>query len=440
MKKFVLIYTIILILSFNGLSSNPKFFIYDSTNTSMEVNEVLRTTFNKNDNTLWFNISGFKDSTYITNLFSYNGKNFNNYATYTNLNSMRYFTIDSSNMPWVTYSKKDTNIGLIARYDGNKWISYESDTWNLFYELKTDCYGNIIACAYHSLMIFDKNLKLIQNFSPPTIPTSYVSATCNSLLMENCNDLWFSYNEKGIYHYKIDTNGISSQIEWYNSQNSALNYFAISGFVRDSLKNLWFRAVGFDMNTFYLIKFDNKAFEIVDSSLGGSPIGTDKSGNLIVTTRDSGLYRVDISSNVWTKFDKNFPKCYVNSMVFDNKDNIWFGSSIGLIKYNENGVDDVKDFANEKGVDIAVTPNPASDYIEITLPACDQTLKGAVEGVRIYDVFGELVNLNSQYSTTPPYGHPFVLEGEFLRVDVSGLAPGLYFVKVGEKVGKFVKM
>jgi len=27
-----------------------------------------------------------------------------------------------------------------------------------------------------------------------------------------------------------------------------------------------------------------------------------------------------------------------------------------------------------------------------------------------------------------------------VRIDVSGLSPGIYFVKVGERVGKFVKI
>jgi hypothetical protein len=29
---------------------------------------------------------------------------------------------------------------------------------------------------------------------------------------------------------------------------------------------------------------------------------------------------------------------------------------------------------------------------------------------------------------------------EPLRVDVSGLAPGMYFVRIGDRVGKFVKL
>ncbi len=86
-----------------------------------------------------------------------------------------------------------------------------------------------------------------------------------------------------------------------------------------------------------------------------------------------------------------------------------------------------------------ISPNPANDFIEITSQN-DHTLKGADERVRIFNVYGEEINLTNQHSTTPPFGHPFELEGEALRIDVSGLPPGVYFVRVGEKVGKFVKI
>jgi hypothetical protein len=39
---------------------------------------------------------------------------------------------------------------------------------------------------------------------------------------------------------------------------------------------------------------------------------------------------------------------------------------------------------------------------------------------------------------TPP--GPLLIEGEIIRLDVSGLAAGVYFVRVGGKMYKFVKM
>jgi hypothetical protein len=50
--------------------------------------------------------------------------------------------------------------------------------------------------------------------------------------------------------------------------------------------------------------------------------------------------------------------------------------------------------------------------------------------VRIYDVFGQNV--------TPTPALP--ASGEGVRIDVSGLASGMYFVRIGDKVSKFVKL
>ena len=68
--------------------------------------------------------------------------------------------------------------------------------------------------------------------------------------------------------------------------------------------------------------------------------------------------------------------------------------------------------------DIVISPNPASDYIYLNLGQ-DMIQRGDVE---IYSVYGTKVN-------TPP--SPLFVEGEKCRIDVSGLAPGVYFVIVG---------
>ncbi len=73
---------------------------------------------------------------------------------------------------------------------------------------------------------------------------------------------------------------------------------------------------------------------------------------------------------------------------------------------------------------IIITPNPATDFIEIT---------GAEGEVRIFDVFGREL-------TTPALRATPSDSKRNLRIDVSLLAPGVYFVRVGDKVEKFVKI
>jgi hypothetical protein len=75
------------------------------------------------------------------------------------------------------------------------------------------------------------------------------------------------------------------------------------------------------------------------------------------------------------------------------------------------GVDDSK----SQTLDLAISPNPASDFI---------ILPSVFANIQIYNIYGNKV-----------------LECESKsRIDVSGLSPGLYFLKAGDKVFKFIKM
>jgi hypothetical protein len=76
---------------------------------------------------------------------------------------------------------------------------------------------------------------------------------------------------------------------------------------------------------------------------------------------------------------------------------------------------------------IVITPNPAGDYIDVILSKA----KNPFLSVKIYDVLGVCV---LTHPLTPSR------EGESIRIDVSGLAAGVYFVRVGGKMYKFVKM
>ncbi len=88
------------------------------------------------------------------------------------------------------------------------------------------------------------------------------------------------------------------------------------------------------------------------------------------------------------------------------------------------GVDD--EFINYNQSDFSISPNPSSDFIEISVGANGRS--PLQNDVRIYDVYGQTVLSVAAIHELP------------LRVEVSSLAPGMYFVRIGDKVGKFVKL
>ena len=97
-------------------------------------------------------------------------------------------------------------------------------------------------------------------------------------------------------------------------------------------------------------------------------------------------------------------------------------------------VDDISfqpttDVEEETAIDqISVYPNPAVNFIEIPYPPLERGSGGL--NIKIYDVFGQNCDLTPTLSTS----------GEGVRIDVSGLAPGMYFVRIGDRVSKFIKI
>ena len=82
---------------------------------------------------------------------------------------------------------------------------------------------------------------------------------------------------------------------------------------------------------------------------------------------------------------------------------------------------------------IIISPNPATDYIEINLDRWTPLSKWNPSGseIKIYNVYGELVI--SDVPHLEDVGH-------LIRIDVSDLPVGLYFVRVGGRMLKFVKL
>jgi hypothetical protein len=98
--------------------------------------------------------------------------------------------------------------------------------------------------------------------------------------------------------------------------------------------------------------------------------------------------------------------------------------SIGAIEFNAGT--DVKEnnlFTNN------LYPNPAGEYIEITIERCTTPGRCGTSGdIQIFDMLGEqvifVVNVHARS----------------LQIDVLNLPPGIYFIKIGNRVEKFVKI
>ncbi|MFH1050668.1 MAG: T9SS type A sorting domain-containing protein [bacterium] len=96
-------------------------------------------------------------------------------------------------------------------------------------------------------------------------------------------------------------------------------------------------------------------------------------------------------------------------------------------------VNDIEDFYYQENA-LIIFPNPASEYIEITV-GTRHAVSVENKDIQIYNVYGECVsNLTNAFVYTPltPLERGII-------VDVSGLADGMYFVRIGNQSKLFVK-
>ncbi len=84
--------------------------------------------------------------------------------------------------------------------------------------------------------------------------------------------------------------------------------------------------------------------------------------------------------------------------------------------------------STESFQDISISPNPASDYIEINLDRWSPPSRWTPSSIRIYNSFGECI------MSVVGAIHELPLQ----RIDISHLPAGMYFIKFGNYTEKFV--
>jgi photosystem II stability/assembly factor-like uncharacterized protein len=150
-------------------------------------------------------------------------------------------------------------------------------------------------------------------------------------------------------------------------------------------------------------------------------------GNHIFVASDKGIYISTFDSDNWLKVNEGFPTVCLKLSV--NKDYI-FGNTEGRGLYRSKlsnfGITAVIEQIHTAINDILIFPNPASDYIYIQPSEGWQPSEGY--DIQIFDMLG--INLS-------PAGLGIKGGG---KIDISNLSLGIYFIKIGNHVEKFVKM
>ena len=183
---------------------------------------------------------------------------------------------------------------------------------------------------------------------------------------------------------------------------------------------------GFDFNAIDLRSFFSVSGNVRDTN-GDKISGIEiQIGDSTTTTNSNGFFisnKIESKKQYVTPMTEGYnftPKYYYINLI----------NNIDTLNFTASPVTDVREEKQDKEK-IVIYPNPVGDYLEINFGAFNPTLKrGVDEGsdIEIFDMLGVIVLTVEQTSPS------------FQRIDVSILSPGMYFIKIRNKVEKLVKM
>jgi len=148
----------------------------------------------------------------------------------------------------------------------------------------------------------------------------------------------------------------------------------------------------------------------------------------------NGFSNINESINIQHKNNDNITYTLENTLECD-KTYYW-----RVISSNEFGTTNSKinSFDTEPCTGIAIddfsknsviTPNPATYYLEIAIPPLERGSGGVTPVVRVFNVLGVEVMTASIHPMTQSH-----------RMNIESLPTGVYFVQIGSRVQRFVKM
>ncbi len=152
---------------------------------------------------------------------------------------------------------------------------------------------------------------------------------------------------------------------------------------------------------------------------------------LFVSSLRSGVYMSIDYGESWLPVNQGLPSLDTRYLTIGDKYIFVVSETNGIYrrKIPDFVISDISDNSNSSNS--IISPNPASDYITIQNVISNEVRN---PGIEIFNIFGEKVEqtfLSVQDGQTGM--------SDPLKIDISNLAPGVYFIKIGGKFEKFIK-
>jgi hypothetical protein len=355
------------------------------------------------------------------------------------------FQLDRPEISLYNIFNKSGRSGAIALFGGSKWHSksFLNSINGRFFSLSNNG-------TFSGISKLDYNLEFIWQtpINEFAMSKMYFADTVSSginLLMLNPDNSFIYYSLAGDGNQKFTAApkiNVHSQV--YNIKSINDNFVFMYGTILDlsTNSNHAFLAKYDPINNLYqdtifngrtsiqkLVKISNKYYAAIGSSRGSQGyLILDTNMNQIKDIRVPGLYGslkdIIVINNKVYLFSEKILTLLTGSLGANEN----YETDITVLSLPAEIIADVEEnqVTASESITHSIYPNPATDYIEIQPSEGWQPSEGSA--IQIFNTLGEIVLSVEQTSPSVQ------------RIVVSKLTSGIYFIKIGNKVEKFVKM
>jgi hypothetical protein len=323
------------------------------------------------------------------------------WTPYTNMDSsgVIFNTIlilpDRKNVLWHT-----TTSFTAFSFTGGVWTRYSSSTTGIpemsgVQDLAVDKNNVKWFATSGGLVTFDDSAFSLIDNSNSNLPFPAV----DKITFDKNDRMWITYQ---------DTLAMNNGTTWFKYPMPFTPIFA-NRIVADSNANIWIAN-----SSLGIFKFDGSSWTTYNTSNSSIPTNAVASlafdsNNKLWSCYYGGLISFD--GTTWADWNSStgYPGGTGGIINIDRYDNKWRTSSTGVVVFNENGIVGVSD-VDPPAPAINIFPNPAQSSITVEFNDCNS--------ISIINVFGQtMLSLKIEANETKR------------EVDVSGLVPGVYFLR-----------
>ena len=298
-----------------------------------------------------------------------------------------------------------------------------------FYKYGTDSlnsYLSIYNIKNKTLLKYDKHNSDMPDYITESsgLSYNYADTVPQNIAVDKDLNPWIltskslmKFSTTGSEIFDLSYHGVKLYLDFFVYDNNS-NELIISSY--NYIQNYYFDIISKNIDS----------MSISESGIKGNLIQLKKlTDNNIWASDDSGyLYRYKgkgkfeiFNLSINNKDHLGFP---LNDFSIDYNKNLHLATEIGLLT-NNTILSDVKENFETLADELKISPNPARDYIYIQPSESFLPLNSSE--IEIFDLLGTVVNAI----------HPMTGSN---RMNIEHLMPGLYFVKIGNRVEKFVKI